>query len=133
MIHVIGNELLTEGRLHIFAAGERAELPIVPKPVPSISAVRLLITFSNSGRNGAMLTERFDEAFRYAHRLHRDQTRKGTSTRLRVNQIAQRFPVHAAVGVWAVTTRVEVPPLLRREVRVRLRLQRLARKRRRHH
>ncbi len=26
-----------------------------------------------------MLTERFDEAFRYAHRLHRDQTRKGTS------------------------------------------------------
>ncbi len=26
-----------------------------------------------------MLTERFDEAFRYAHRLHRDQTRKGTT------------------------------------------------------
>ncbi len=26
-----------------------------------------------------MLTERFDEAFRFAHRLHRDQTRKGTS------------------------------------------------------
>ncbi len=25
-----------------------------------------------------MLTERFDEAFRYAHRLHRAQTRKGT-------------------------------------------------------
>ncbi len=25
-----------------------------------------------------MLTERFNEAFRYAHRLHRDQTRKGT-------------------------------------------------------
>ncbi len=25
-----------------------------------------------------MLTERFDEAFRFAHRLHRDQTRKGT-------------------------------------------------------
>ena len=78
MIQGIGNERWTEGRLHIFAAGERAELPIVPKPVPSISAVRLLITFSNSGRNGAMLTERFDEAFRYAHRLHRDQTRKGT-------------------------------------------------------
>ncbi len=26
-----------------------------------------------------MLTDRFDEAFRYAHSLHRDQTRKGTS------------------------------------------------------
>jgi (p)ppGpp synthase/HD superfamily hydrolase len=26
-----------------------------------------------------MLTERFDDAFRFAHRLHRDQTRKGTS------------------------------------------------------
>ncbi len=26
-----------------------------------------------------MLTERFDEAFRYAHRLHRQQSRKGTS------------------------------------------------------
>lgn len=26
-----------------------------------------------------MLTERFDEAFRYAHRLHRQQWRKGTS------------------------------------------------------
>ena len=25
-----------------------------------------------------MLTERFDKAFRFAHRLHRDQTRKGT-------------------------------------------------------
>jgi len=25
-----------------------------------------------------LLTERFDEAFRFAHRLHRDQTRKGT-------------------------------------------------------
>ena len=25
-----------------------------------------------------MLTQRFDEAFRYAHELHRDQTRKGT-------------------------------------------------------
>ena len=25
-----------------------------------------------------MLTEKFDEAFRYTHRLHRDQTRKGT-------------------------------------------------------
>ncbi len=25
-----------------------------------------------------MLTERFDEAFRFAHRLHRNQTRKGT-------------------------------------------------------
>ena len=25
-----------------------------------------------------MLTERFDEAFRYAHRSHRTQTRKGT-------------------------------------------------------
>ena len=27
-----------------------------------------------------MLTERFDSAFRYAHRLHRGQTRKGTTT-----------------------------------------------------
>ena len=27
-----------------------------------------------------MLTERFDSAFRYAHRLHREQTRKGTTT-----------------------------------------------------
>ena len=26
-----------------------------------------------------LLTDRFDEAFRYAHSLHRDQTRKGTS------------------------------------------------------
>ena len=26
-----------------------------------------------------MLTDRFDEAFRYAHRLHREQKRKGTS------------------------------------------------------
>ncbi len=26
-----------------------------------------------------MLTERFDDAFRFAHRLHRDQKRKGTS------------------------------------------------------
>ena len=26
-----------------------------------------------------LLTERFDEAFRFAHSLHRDQTRKGTS------------------------------------------------------
>jgi (p)ppGpp synthase/HD superfamily hydrolase len=26
-----------------------------------------------------MLTDRFDEAFHYAHRLHRSQTRKGTS------------------------------------------------------
>ncbi len=26
-----------------------------------------------------MLTDRIDEAFRYAHSLHRDQTRKGTS------------------------------------------------------
>jgi hypothetical protein len=25
-----------------------------------------------------MLTSRYDEAFRYAHDLHRDQTRKGT-------------------------------------------------------
>jgi (p)ppGpp synthase/HD superfamily hydrolase len=25
-----------------------------------------------------MLTKRFDEAFRYAHRLHRTQARKGT-------------------------------------------------------
>ena len=52
---------------------------------------------------------------------------------MRVNQIAQRYLVHAAVGVWAVTTRVEVPPLLRREVRVRLRLQRLAHHRHRDH
>jgi len=27
-----------------------------------------------------MLTPRFDDAFRYAHRLHRDQTRKGAET-----------------------------------------------------
>src|SRR5258705_7041041 len=26
-----------------------------------------------------MLTDRFDDAFRYAHRLHQSQTRKGTS------------------------------------------------------
>ena len=26
-----------------------------------------------------MLTDRFDDAFHYAHRLHRTQTRKGTS------------------------------------------------------
>jgi (p)ppGpp synthase/HD superfamily hydrolase len=32
-----------------------------------------------SDGEAAMLTDRFDEAFQYAHRLHRDQKRKGTS------------------------------------------------------
>jgi len=34
-----------------------------------------------------MLTQRFDEAFRYAHGLHQNQTRKGTAI-LRIPTIA---------------------------------------------
>jgi hypothetical protein len=30
-------------------------------------------------RSFSLLTDRFDEAFQYAHRLHRTQTRKGTT------------------------------------------------------
>ena len=51
-----------------------------------------------------MLTERFDEAFRYAHRLHRDQTRKGTS----IPYISHLMPVHNELLPASINQRIMI-------------------------
>jgi predicted HD phosphohydrolase len=60
-------------------ADEIVRHDVIYQPLPDADGDAKPAPASQKEESFLMLTERFDEAFRYAHQLHRTQERKGTS------------------------------------------------------